>query len=61
MSRTGNSRYRRNRARCKRNGDVCALCGQLIDMDLRWPERMSFSAHHPHAIARGGDNNGPLV
>jgi hypothetical protein len=60
VSRTGHSRYRRNRERCKRNSDVCTLCGQWIDMDLAWPDAMSFSAHHPHSIATGGHNNQPL-
>ena len=61
MSRTAHRRYRRNRDRALRNSDVCALCGQPIDPNLRYPHPMSASAHHIEAFAITGDNFSELA
>ncbi|MBE7159512.1 HNH endonuclease [Gordonia polyisoprenivorans] len=61
MTRTGDSRYRRARAKLKREHDICHLCGKWIDPDLKTPHPMSFEADHIVPIARGGDNRGALA
>lgn len=37
-----------------RDGLLCALCGVAVDMELRWPDRMSKSVDHVIPISRGG-------
>lgn len=54
MARTGNRRYRANRARTLEGEPVCCLCGQPIDTTLRAPHPMSPSAHHRIPYAHGG-------
>ncbi len=38
----------------KTQGDDCALCGDLIDRDLRWPAPMCASLDHIVPLALGG-------
>lgn len=38
----------------ERDGTDCKLCGIPVDMDLRWPDRMSRSVDHIIPISRGG-------
>lgn len=45
--------------RVNREGLVCGQggnfgCGQPIDTTIAYPDRMSFSADHPTALANGG-------
>lgn len=54
MARTGNRRYRRERAAVLRGDVVCWLCGQPIDKTLAWPDPMSGSADHVQAHHDGG-------
>lgn len=61
MSRTNDSRYRRNRARILRGDPVCHLCGEPIDRTLTWPHPQSASADHLDPVSRGGDNQGELA
>lgn len=58
--RTGHARYRRNRARILKESDVCWLCGQWIDMALRFPHPMSATADHVEPYAVRKNNNGEL-
>ena len=58
--RTGHARYRRNRARILKESDVCWLCGQWIDPDLKFPDPLCATADHVHPVGKGGDNNGEL-
>lgn len=37
------------------NGEPCAICGEKIDVNLKYPHPDSFSAEHPIALARGGE------
>lgn len=61
MSRTGDPRYRRRRARLLAADDlVCAFCNLPIDKTIKWPHPMSPSADHIDPIAAGGHNLGPL-
>lgn len=61
MSRTGDPRYRRNRARVLAGDDlVCVFCNMPIDKRLKAPDPMSPSADHIDPIAAGGHNLGPL-
>ena len=60
MTRTGHYRYRRNRARVIRNSDTCAICGQPLNPDLRWPDPCCTVADHIVPIADGGHNNGAV-
>ena len=60
MARTGHYRYRRNRARVLRKADVCAICGQTLNPDIKWPDPWCVTADHIVPIADGGHNNGPL-
>jgi len=59
MSRTKDRTYLRNRRRI-RDQDVCWLCGQWIDPDLKSPHPKSWTADHVNPIARGGHNHGEL-
>lgn len=59
MSRTKDRTYLRNRRRI-RNQDVCWLCGQWIDPDLKSPHPKSWTADHVTPIASGGHNHGEL-
>jgi hypothetical protein len=60
MSRTKDRTYLRNRRRALRESDVCWICGQWIDPGVRWPDPMSATADHVHAIKDGGDNRGEV-
>ncbi|MBM4517705.1 HNH endonuclease [Rhodococcus hoagii] len=57
MARTGNRRYRTNRARTLEGEPVCCLCGQPIDTALPPSDPMSASAHHVVPYARGGTDD----
>jgi hypothetical protein len=59
--RTSDTAYRRARHRIRYPGVVCALCGQEIDLTLGQYDPRSFTADHVEAVAKGGDNLGPLV
>ena len=59
MSRTSDRRYLRNRARI-RDQDVCWICGQWIDPELRTPHPQSWTADHVDSYARTKNNYGPL-
>lgn len=59
----GYKAYRRKRAalrrRVEREGLVCGHgsdygCGEPFDLTIPYPDRMSFSADHPIALANGG-------
>lgn len=58
--RTSDRRYRKRRAKLLAEQDICALCGQWIDPDIKWPDPMSGTADHVIDIAKGGDNHGEL-
>lgn len=59
MSRTKDRTYLRNRKRIL-DQDICWLCGQWIDHDLKSPHPMSWSADHVTPVGRGGSNHGEL-
>jgi hypothetical protein len=42
--------YRRAVERVKRRSQICGICGEAIDMDLRWPDPKSFSADHIETV-----------
>ncbi|MEA1795126.1 HNH endonuclease [Rhodococcus qingshengii] len=42
--------YRRAVERVKRRSQVCWLCNEAIDMSLKWPDPMSFSADHVESV-----------
>lgn len=44
----------RNRRKIYATQTVCALCGQPVDMSLRYPHPMSKTVDHIIPIARGG-------
>ncbi|NKU63880.1 hypothetical protein GS891_12225 [Rhodococcus hoagii] len=54
MARTGNRRYRTNRARTLKGEPVCCLCGQPIDTTLPASTPMSASAHPSSPYAEAG-------
>lgn len=37
-------------------GDVCHICSSVIDMTLKFPEKLSFSFDHLKPLSMGGDN-----
>ena len=59
-ARTGHWIYKRNRRRVLRAATCCALCGQPLNPDLKWPDPWCTTADHIIPIADGGHNNGPL-
>ena len=60
MSRTGHYRYRKNRRRIIRNADTCAICGQPLNPDIKWPDPYCTTADHIVPISEGGHNNGAI-
>lgn len=40
-----------------RDGLDCALCGNAIDFDIKWPDPFSMSVDHIHPVSRGGRND----
>lgn len=38
-------------------GTLCHLCGEEIDMELKWPNVLSFTVDHVVPLARGGSND----
>lgn len=40
----------------ERDGAACGICGELIDMTLKYPDPMSRSVDHVVPLARGGDH-----
>jgi len=59
-SRTKDWVYLRNRELAFANSDTCWLCGQTIDMTLKWPDPWSKSADHVMPLSRGGHMHGEL-
>lgn len=47
-------RQKRNRAIIRARRDDCALCGQPIDYNLKYPDLMSFTLDHIIPLKRGG-------
>lgn len=57
VTRNGSTRaWRRARARVVRAESHCAICGDLVDKALKWPDPMSPSVDHIDPIALGGAN-----
>lgn len=56
MTRTADKKYRATRLKVLKDDPNCWLCGEPIDMTLKFPEPMSPSVDHiiPHAL--GGTN-----
>lgn len=54
-TRRGGRPYRRLAARLKREEQVCWICGQWIDPELKSPHPMSFSVDHVVPLALGGE------
>lgn len=46
--------YERNRKTILATQEVCALCGELVDKSLRFPNPLSASIDHIIPIAKGG-------
>ena len=46
--------YRKNRAYVLRTQDICGICGQPIDNELKYPDPMSKSLDHIVPINLGG-------
>lgn len=40
----------------ERDETRCGICGDPVDMELRWPDRGSPTIDHVHPIALGGDD-----
>ncbi|WP_156669998.1 MULTISPECIES: HNH endonuclease [unclassified Mycobacterium] len=59
-SRTSDRGYQRRRTRLLREGAPCWCCGKPIDLDLKWPHPMSFTADHVIEVAKGGHNRGEV-
>jgi hypothetical protein len=53
--------YLRNRAEAFAESDVCWLCGQWIDMSLKWPDPWSKSGDHIIPLSRGGHIRGEVA
>ncbi|SDP60938.1 hypothetical protein SAMN04487905_10635 [Actinopolyspora xinjiangensis] len=49
-------RYRKAIERLRQPGAVCVLCGNEIDTELRFPDRLSWSLEH---LDGNPDNNHP--
>ncbi|STC97615.1 hypothetical protein [Corynebacterium renale] len=61
MARTGDTTYRKLRARTLAGDNlICAWCNLPIDKTYRAPHPLSPSADHITPIAAGGHNHGPL-
>lgn len=45
---------RRHRAAIASNKPPCALCGERIDYDLRWPHPRCFVVDHILPVKKGG-------
>lgn len=55
------SKSKRDRARARvarrvRAGEVCCFCGQPIDLDLKYPDPLSFTVDHLMPTSHGGDD-----
>ena len=50
----GGHRWRKVRERVKRSQRVCWICGNEVDLDLDYPDPMSFSVDHVVPLAHGG-------
>lgn len=46
--------WREAKVECRRRGGPCRICGQAIDLQLRFPHPRSWSCHHIVPIAKGG-------
>jgi hypothetical protein len=53
--------YLKIRARAFAESDVCWLCGQWIDMSLKWPDPWSKSGDHIVPLSRGGHIRGQVA
>jgi len=47
--------WRQAKARVKRSGGPCWICGQLIDYELKTPDPGSFEVDHKVSLKAGGD------
>jgi 5-methylcytosine-specific restriction endonuclease McrA len=47
-------------ARTGAEATCCAICGQPLNPDIKWPDPWCSTADHVTPIADGGSNNGPL-
>jgi hypothetical protein len=41
----------------ERDGTDCAWCGQQVDLELKWPDRLSKSLDHAQPLSRGGTHS----
>lgn len=58
----GNARYKAENAVLRSTAPpVCRWCYKLIDLSLRWPDPMSWSADHVVPLDRGGQLHGERV
>lgn len=60
MSRTSDRTYLKNRARLKRQGEPCWICGLPIDLAIKWPDPQCFTADHVIPVGKGGHNRGEV-
>lgn len=54
MVRRNTQQQERMRARHRKIGASCYLCGSSIDYSLKWPDPKSFVVDHIVPIAKGG-------
>lgn len=40
-----------------RDGDMCSLCTEPLDLGIAWPDLMSVSIDHVHPVSLGGTND----
>ena len=57
MVRRNTTQQDRHRTRHRATRSACAICGQPIDYDLKWPDPKSFVVDHIIPIARGGSHD----
>jgi hypothetical protein len=61
VGRTRDRVYQANRKRLFENYDVCWLCGQWIDPELKFPHNGCKTADHVLPIAKGGHMHGAIM
>ena len=54
MVRRNTTQQARYRARHRATGSACAICGEPINYELRWPDPRCFVVDHIVPIAKGG-------
>ena len=57
MVRRSSSQQDRFRARWRATRAACAICGQAIDFDIKWPDPRSFVVDHITPLAKGGTHS----